>query len=145
MSEYRLLGASSLNCVVVNMNFIYLLVIKYVIHYVVVYFIKSCNYPEHDHIYLSSSLGVIPFFMISYTIYRFTISDLITNNTYQKLYANRRSLSCDRMVVGFTATCVISATTTRSLNPAYGKVYSIQHYVIKFVSDLRRVSGFLHQ
>ena len=27
--------------------------------------------------------------------------------------------------------------------PARGKVYSIQHYVIKFVSDLRQVSGFL--
>jgi len=26
-----------------------------------------------------------------------------------------------------------------------GEVYSIQHYVIKFVSDLRLVSGFLHQ
>ena len=50
---------------------------------------------------------------------------------------------CDRMVVGFTNTCVISATINRSLNPAYGKVYSIQHYVIKFVSDLRQVSGFL--
>jgi hypothetical protein len=50
---------------------------------------------------------------------------------------------CDRMIVGFTTTCAISATTNRSLNPAYGKVYSIQHYVIKFVSDLRQVSGFL--
>ena len=30
-----------------------------------------------------------------------------------------------------------------SLNPTYGKVYSIQHYVIKFVSDLRQVGGFL--
>jgi hypothetical protein len=28
-------------------------------------------------------------------------------------------------------------------NPAHGKVYSIQLYVIKFVSDLRQVSGFL--
>jgi hypothetical protein len=28
-------------------------------------------------------------------------------------------------------------------NPAYGKVYSIQHYVIKFVSDFRQVCGFL--
>ena len=26
---------------------------------------------------------------------------------------------------------------------AYGEVYSIQHYVIKFVSDLRQVGGFL--
>ena len=27
-------------------------------------------------------------------------------------------------------------------SPAHGKVYSIQHYVIKFVSDLRQVAGF---
>jgi hypothetical protein len=28
-------------------------------------------------------------------------------------------------------------------NPAYGEVYSIQNYVIKFFSDLRQVNGFL--
>ena len=27
--------------------------------------------------------------------------------------------------------------------PIHGEVYSIQHYVIRFVSDLRQVSGFL--
>jgi hypothetical protein len=31
-----------------------------------------------------------------------------------------------------------------SSNPTHGKVYLIQHYVIKFISDLRKVSGFLH-
>jgi hypothetical protein len=30
-----------------------------------------------------------------------------------------------------------------SLNPAHGEVYSIQHYVIKLVSDLQHVSGFI--
>jgi hypothetical protein len=30
-----------------------------------------------------------------------------------------------------------------SLNPAPGEVYSIQHYVMNFVSDLQQVSGFL--
>ena len=30
-----------------------------------------------------------------------------------------------------------------SSNPAHGKVYSIQHYEIKFVSDLRQIGGFL--
>ena len=30
-----------------------------------------------------------------------------------------------------------------SSNPIHGKVYSIQHYVIKFVSDLRQVGSFL--
>ena len=28
-------------------------------------------------------------------------------------------------------------------NPAHGEVYSIQHYVIKFVGDLQQVSGTL--
>jgi len=30
-----------------------------------------------------------------------------------------------------------------SLNPVHSDVYSIQHYVIKFVSDFRQVGGFL--
>jgi hypothetical protein len=34
-------------------------------------------------------------------------------------------------------------TTVVSLNPVHGEVYSIQHYVIKFVSDLQQVGGFL--
>jgi len=34
-------------------------------------------------------------------------------------------------------------TSIVSLNLAHGEVYSIQHYVIKFVSDLRQVGGFL--
>jgi hypothetical protein len=49
------------------------------------------------------------------------------------------------MVVGFTTTYAIIAIITNvvSLNPAHDEVYSIQHYVIKFVSDLRQVDGFL--
>ena len=40
----------------------------------------------------------------------------------------------------------VSITTkVVSLNPVHGEVYSIQHYVITFVSDLRQVGGFLHQ
>ena len=34
-------------------------------------------------------------------------------------------------------------TKVVSLNLVHGEVYSIQHYVIKFVSDLRHVGGFL--
>jgi hypothetical protein len=30
-----------------------------------------------------------------------------------------------------------------SSNPVHGEVDSIQHYVIKFVSDLQQVGGFL--
>ena len=32
-----------------------------------------------------------------------------------------------------------------SSNPIHGEVYSIQHYVIKVVSDLQQVCGFLQQ
>ena len=52
----------------------------------------------------------------------------------------------DRMLVGFTTTCAISAYhhyLVVSSNPVHGEVYLIQHYVIKFVSDLRQVCGFL--
>jgi hypothetical protein len=50
----------------------------------------------------------------------------------------------DRMVVGFTITYAIGAYhhNVASSNPAHCGVYSIQH-VIKFVSELRQVSGFL--
>ena len=50
----------------------------------------------------------------------------------------------DPMVVGFTTTY---ATKVVSSNPAHGVVYSIQHYVIKFVSDFRQVNDFfrIHQ
>jgi hypothetical protein len=34
-------------------------------------------------------------------------------------------------------------TNVVSSNPAHGEVYSIQHYVIQFVDDLRQVGGFL--
>ena len=30
-----------------------------------------------------------------------------------------------------------------SLKPVHGEVYSIQHYLVKFVTDLQQVSGFL--
>jgi len=49
------------------------------------------------------------------------------------------------MVVGFTTTCAISAIATKvvSSNPIHGDVYSIQHDVIKFVSNLQQIGGFL--
>jgi hypothetical protein len=52
----------------------------------------------------------------------------------------------DRMVVGFTTTYAISAyhRLCCEFKPSSGKVYSIQHYVIKFVSDLRQLGG-VHQ
>ena len=47
------------------------------------------------------------------------------------------------MVVGFPNPVQSVPITNKvvSLNPAYGEVNSIQHYVIKFVSDLRQRSS----
>ena len=54
-------------------------------------------------------------------------------------------LGHDRMVVGFTTTYEISAYHHLycEFESFSGKVYSIQHYVIKFVSDLQQVGDFL--
>jgi hypothetical protein len=52
-----------------------------------------------------------------------------------------------RMVIGFTTLTVQSVPTTAKLvssNPVHGEVYSIHHYVITFVSDLRQAGG-LHR
>jgi len=51
----------------------------------------------------------------------------------------------DRMVVGFYNFLAISVYHHWSceFESHSGEVYSIQHYVIKFVSDLRQVGGFL--
>jgi hypothetical protein len=50
----------------------------------------------------------------------------------------------DRMVVEFTTTCGMSTYhhLCCEFKSRSGKVYSIQHYVIKFVSDLQQVGGF---
>ena len=51
----------------------------------------------------------------------------------------------DRMVVDLQlpVQSVPTTTKTESSNPDYNEVYTLQHYVKKFVSDLQQVSGFL--
>jgi hypothetical protein len=57
----------------------------------------------------------------------------------------------ERMVVQLPVQSVSISTKVVRSNPVHGEVYSIQHYVIKIVNDLRRsvvfsrYSGFLHQ
>ena len=50
------------------------------------------------------------------------------------------------MVIGFTTTCTYAISAYHhqrcEFESCSGEVYSIQHYGIKFVSDLCRVSGF---
>jgi hypothetical protein len=56
------------------------------------------------------------------------------------------NLGHDCMVVRFIITymqLVPVGIKVVSSNPAHGEVYSIQHFVIKFASDLRQVGGFL--
>ena len=51
---------------------------------------------------------------------------------------------CDCMVIGFTTTYSISVYQhlRYEFESRSGEVYWMQHYVIKFVSDLQQVSGF---
>jgi hypothetical protein len=57
----------------------------------------------------------------------------------------RGCLGCDCMVFGLQLPMqsVPIISNVVSFNPTHGEAYSIQHYVIKFVSDLRHVGGFL--
>jgi hypothetical protein len=49
----------------------------------------------------------------------------------------------DHLVVVFTTIYIQSVAFTCEFESRSGEVYSIQHYVIKFVSALQKVSGFL--
>ena len=75
----------------------------------------------------------------------FTVIDTRSDANYCKniifflLISNRGRRGRDGMIVGFIATMQSVPITTKvmSLNLVHEEVYSIQHYVIKFVSDLR--------
>ena len=60
------------------------------------------------------------------------------------LYVKKDRRDCDRMIVGFTSTCAVSAYHQYSyeFQPVHGEVYSIQHYLMKFVSNLQQVGVF---
>jgi len=61
------------------------------------------------------------------------------------VYKQLKTKQCRRdiMVVGFTTTCAISAYHHGSCEFESRSWRGIQHYVIKFVNDLRKVCGFL--
>jgi len=60
----------------------------------------------------------------------------IYNSIYELLIIREGDLQLPVQSVHITTNVVSS-------NTVHGDVYSIQHYVIKFVSDLRPVGGFL--
>ena len=80
-----------------------------------------------------------------FLFYIFFILISIVDGTNLYTYIGVR-LGPDHMIVGFITVCnqrlYITAKVV-SLNPSHDEVYSVQHYVIKFLSDLRQVSGFL--
>jgi len=61
------------------------------------------------------------------------------------LFNRRGRRSRDSMMVGFITAYAISAYHNQrcEFESRSGDVYSIQHYVMKLVSDLRQVGGFL--
>ena len=84
------------------------------------------------------SLTIVLSILLRFTASKYTFC----NKTFLIGIGGRRGR--DRMVVGFTTTYVQSVPFTSkvvSSNPVHGK-YSIQHYGIQFVSDLREGGGF---
>ena len=63
--------------------------------------------------------------------------------SYHCIVNGRRRHGDDRMVVGFTATYAISAYDHWCCEFESRSGLGVQHYVIKFVSDLRQVGCFL--
>jgi hypothetical protein len=61
----------------------------------------------------------------------------ISNRPQQFLDANRF------FSIQHKPTIICAITKVVSSNPTYVKAQSIQHYMIKFVNDLRKVGGFL--
>ena len=59
------------------------------------------------------------------------------------IYVNNDLLSSWFLNLQLPVQSVPITTNVVSSIPAHGEVYSIQHYVVQFVSDLRKVSGFL--
>ena len=62
---------------------------------------------------------------------------------YCCVYVNIIKYYTQFVYLQLTMQSVPITTKVWGLNPARGEVCSIQHYVIKFVSDLRQVGGFL--
>jgi hypothetical protein len=103
-----------------------------------------CNTGNMFEFFFSESRGDIWRFVLNlWCLFQKKVS-MLSWRQDKFLFRIRGHRGHDHMVVGFTTTNVISAYhhyKVVSSNPAHGKVYSIQHNVIKFVSDLRQDSG----
>jgi protein gp37 len=84
---------------------------------------------------------------MKYEMYLLFITDVILlllktkSHTFQILLNYYLEMSAFMSLIPVQSVPI--TTKVVSSNPAHGEVYSIQYYVIQFVSDLRQVSGFL--
>ena len=74
---------------------------------------------------------------LQYSSYHHSIVPVIMDTSHHHIRGSR-----DLIYNYLTLQSVPITTKVVSSNPAHGEVQSIQHYVIKFVSDLRQVFGF---
>ena len=90
---------------------------------------------------------ILLFFMWSLILYKIIVSFhfhvlfLVINHYVTGIARDRRGR--DRMVVGFTTTYAIGAYHHWCCEFEYCSGWGVQHYVIKFVSDLRQFDGYL--
>ena len=74
----------------------------------------------------------------------FGIGCYLDLSTWKKpRYVHRAAVTEVGIRITLPVQSVPITTEVVSLNPVHGEVYSIQHYVIKIVSDLRQVGRFL--
>ena len=111
-----------------------------------VIFQVSLPYSRTDRTFHLRSFILV--FLPNWLLFHTDLSLLYVNLAWHLITINKRD-GRDRMVVGFTTTCAISAISPLTLwvwipfMLIRCTLYSIQNYVIKFVSDLRQVCGFL--
>jgi len=65
----------------------------------------------------------------------------LEKSLFERYASKATMLTSQYRMVGYLINCVNLCIII--MNPIHGEVYSIQHYVIKFVSGLRQVGGFL--
>ena len=71
-----------------------------------------------------------------------TFHIFISTRYFRKLIGPSRSYGSCIYKYQFMQSVPIT-TKVVSANPAHGEMYFIQHYVIKFASDLQQIGGFL--
>jgi hypothetical protein len=114
--------------------------VNYLSDYMLWYLVFSSNITKqlmHNNIHVFFSIIALPSMKKRFQ----SLGDFQEQNNY-----SLTSLMWDCMVVGLITILIQSVPITTkvvSLNPIHDDVCSIQHYVIKVVSDLHQVGGFL--